>query len=80
VSGIQTGIRGATLNCGEGSVSVAIEDIEPADWAEKVYQADIVSNWEKLHKKSGYHDVKEELSRRGVRQRSKNKSDSHQRR
>jgi 4-oxalocrotonate tautomerase len=44
----------ATLNCGERSVSVAIEDIEPADWAEKVYQADIVSNWEKLHKKPGY--------------------------
>jgi 4-oxalocrotonate tautomerase len=44
----------ATLNCGEESVSVAIEDIEPGDWAEKVYKADIISNWEKLYKKPGY--------------------------
>jgi hypothetical protein len=39
VSGIQTEIRGATLNCGEGSFSVAIEDIEPADWAEVLFVA-----------------------------------------
>jgi 4-oxalocrotonate tautomerase len=44
----------ATLNCGEESVSVAIEDIEPGDWAEKVYKADIIPNWEKLYKKPGY--------------------------
>ena len=44
----------ATLNCGEGSVSVAIEDIQPGDWAEKVYKADIIPNWEKLYKKPGY--------------------------
>jgi 4-oxalocrotonate tautomerase len=44
----------ATLNCGEESVSVAIEDIEPGDWAEKVYRADIVPNREKLYKKPGY--------------------------
>jgi len=42
------------LNCGEESVSVAIEDIEPGDWPEKVYKADIISNWEKLYKKPGY--------------------------
>jgi len=45
----------ATLNCGEESVSVAIEDIEPSDWAEKVYKAEIASNWEKLYKKPGYN-------------------------
>jgi phenylpyruvate tautomerase PptA (4-oxalocrotonate tautomerase family) len=47
----------ATLNCGEESVSVAIEDIEPGDWAEKVYRADIVPNREKLYKKPGYTAV-----------------------
>jgi 4-oxalocrotonate tautomerase len=26
----------AILNCGEGSVSVALEDIKAGDWAEKV--------------------------------------------
>jgi 4-oxalocrotonate tautomerase len=44
----------ATLKCGEESVSVAIEDIERSDWAEKVYKADIIPNWEKLYKKPGY--------------------------
>ena len=42
------------LNYGEESVSVAIEEIEPQDWAEKVYQPDIVNNSEKLYKKPGY--------------------------
>ena len=45
----------ATLNCGEESVSIAIEDIEPSDWAEKVYKPDILSNSEKLYKKPGYN-------------------------
>jgi phenylpyruvate tautomerase PptA (4-oxalocrotonate tautomerase family) len=42
------------LNCGEESVSVAIEDTKPDDWAEKVYKADIVGNWE-LYKRPGYN-------------------------
>ena len=42
------------LNYGEESVSVAIEEVEPQDWAEKVYQPDIVNNSEKLYKKPGY--------------------------
>jgi 4-oxalocrotonate tautomerase len=36
------------LNHGEESVSVAIEEIKPQDWAEKVYKPDIVENPEKL--------------------------------
>ncbi|MEA2176148.1 MAG: 4-oxalocrotonate tautomerase [Blastocatellia bacterium] len=36
------------LNYGEESVSVAIEEVEPQDWAEKVYQPDIVNNSERL--------------------------------
>jgi 4-oxalocrotonate tautomerase len=47
----------ATLNCGEGSVSVAIEDIEPADWAEKVYRRDRLQLGE-APQKIGVHDVK----------------------
>ena len=42
------------LNYGEESVSVAIEEIEPQDWAEKVYQPDIMNNSQKLYKKPGY--------------------------
>jgi 4-oxalocrotonate tautomerase len=42
------------LNYGEESVSVAIEEVEPKDWAEKVYQPDIVNNPGKLYKKPGY--------------------------
>ena len=42
------------LNYGEESVSVAIEEVEPQDWAAKVYQPDIVNNPEKLYKKPGY--------------------------
>jgi 4-oxalocrotonate tautomerase len=42
------------LSYGEESVSVAIEEIKPQDWAEKVYRPDIVDNSEKLYKKPGY--------------------------
>jgi 4-oxalocrotonate tautomerase len=39
---------------GEESVSVAMEEIKPEDWAEKVYKPDIVSQPETLYKKPGY--------------------------
>jgi 4-oxalocrotonate tautomerase len=42
------------LNYGEESVSVAIEEVEQQDWAEKVYQPDIVNHSERLYKKPGY--------------------------
>jgi 4-oxalocrotonate tautomerase len=42
------------LNYGEESVSVSIEEVEPQDWAEKVYRPDIINNSEKLYKKPGY--------------------------
>ncbi|MBV9978924.1 4-oxalocrotonate tautomerase family protein, partial [Bradyrhizobium sp.] len=32
----------STLKSGEESVSVAIEDVEPRDWAEQVYRPDIL--------------------------------------
>jgi len=42
------------LNYGEESVSVAFEEVEPQDWAEKVYKPDIVRNSDRLYKKPGY--------------------------
>jgi 4-oxalocrotonate tautomerase len=45
----------ALMKCGEESVSVAIEEIQPEDWAETVYKPDILGNWEKLYKKPGYN-------------------------
>ena len=42
------------LNYGEESVSVAMEEVEPQDWAEKVYKPDIVNKPEQLYKKPGY--------------------------
>jgi 4-oxalocrotonate tautomerase len=44
----------SVLNYGEESVSVAFEEVEPQDWAEKVYKPDTVNNPEKLYKKPGY--------------------------
>jgi 4-oxalocrotonate tautomerase len=40
--------------CAESGVSVAIEDVEPADWVENVYKPDIRGKWDQLHKKPGY--------------------------
>jgi len=42
------------LNYGEESVSIAMEEIKPQDWAEKVYKPDIVNNPDNLYKKPGY--------------------------
>ena len=42
------------LGYGEESVSVAMEEVEPRDWAEKVYKPDIVSKLDQLYKKPGY--------------------------
>ena len=42
------------LNYEEESVSVTIEEVEPQDWAEKVYRPDIMNNPERLYKKPGY--------------------------
>ena len=42
------------LDYGEESVSVALEEIPAAEWAEKVYRPDIVQGPAKLYKKPGY--------------------------
>jgi 4-oxalocrotonate tautomerase len=42
------------LGYGEESVSIAMEEVEPQDWAEKVYKPDIVNKPEQLYKRPGY--------------------------
>jgi 4-oxalocrotonate tautomerase len=42
------------LKYGEESVSEAIEEVKPQDWAEKVYKPDILDNLVKLYKKPRY--------------------------
>jgi len=44
----------AIAKCEEKSVSVAIEEIEKEDWAEKVYKPDILNNKGSLYKEPGY--------------------------
>lgn len=46
------------LGYGEDAVSVGFEEVAPADWTEKVYQADIVNGPGKLYKEPGYGDLK----------------------
>jgi 4-oxalocrotonate tautomerase len=42
------------LDLGEESVSVALEEVKPGDWAEKVYKSDILNKPERLYKRPGY--------------------------
>ncbi len=42
------------IKCGEESVSVAIQEVKPEDWAEKVYKPDILNTPGKLYRKPGY--------------------------
>lgn len=44
----------STLNYATESVSVGIEEVKAKDWAEKVYQPDILAHPERLYKKPGY--------------------------
>jgi 4-oxalocrotonate tautomerase len=44
-----------TLKCDEKVVSVAVEEIKPEDWAQKVYKPEILENNGKLYKKPGYN-------------------------
>lgn len=48
----------AIMKCGQESVSVAIEEVKPEDWAAKVYKPDILDKPEKLYKKPGYNPFK----------------------
>ncbi len=43
--------------CAEKSVSVAIEEVHPDDWTEKVYKPDILNGAGVLYKEPGYKPV-----------------------
>ena len=45
-----------TLGYGEGAVSVAFEEVAPAEWTPKVYEPDIAGKWATLTKQPGYGD------------------------
>jgi 4-oxalocrotonate tautomerase len=44
----------STLECDEGSVSVAIEDVAKEEWTQKVYVPDIQGNPDHIYKRPGY--------------------------
>ena len=45
----------AIAGCEEKTVSVAIEEVKPEDWPEKVYRPDILNRQETLYRKPGYN-------------------------
>ena len=47
----------AIAKCEEKSVSVAFEEIEKDDWAEKVYKPDILNRKDSLYKEPGYNSI-----------------------
>jgi 4-oxalocrotonate tautomerase len=47
----------STLKLGEDSVSVALEDVEPKDWTERVFKPDILGKPETIYKKPGYNPL-----------------------
>jgi 4-oxalocrotonate tautomerase len=47
----------ASLNYGEEAVSIAVEDISPSDWTDKVYKPDILGKPENIYKKPGYNPL-----------------------
>lgn len=44
----------STLNYGEESVSVGIEEVKPQDWTHQVYNPDILGKRETIYKEPGY--------------------------
>ena len=44
------------LHYGDESVSVAMEEVMPEEWVEKVYRPEIKNKSDKLYKKPGYDE------------------------
>jgi 4-oxalocrotonate tautomerase len=42
------------IGSSDESISVAIEDVAPEDWAGTVYEPDIKAKWDEVYKKPGY--------------------------
>ena len=47
----------SVLNYGEESVSVAMEEVEPDQWMDKVYKPDVLGKAKQIYKKPGYTSV-----------------------
>ena len=47
----------AIAKVGDDAVSVAIEEVTPGYWTEKVYKPDILNSPGKLYKKPGYNPL-----------------------
>jgi 4-oxalocrotonate tautomerase len=45
------------LNCAEKYISVAVEEVLPEDWTEKVYKPEIAPKLDKLYVKPGYNPL-----------------------
>jgi 4-oxalocrotonate tautomerase len=45
----------SVLDYGEDAISVAFEEVERQDWAEKVYRSEIQDKWNTVYKKPGYN-------------------------
>jgi 4-oxalocrotonate tautomerase len=43
-----------SAQCGEAAISVAVEDVESGDWAEKVFGPEIAGETETIYKRPGY--------------------------
>lgn len=43
-----------SVGASESSISVAVEELDPSEWTEKVYDPDIAARPEILYKKPGY--------------------------
>jgi 4-oxalocrotonate tautomerase len=44
----------STLNYGQESVSVGIEEVKPQDWTDQVYKPDILGKRKTIYKEPGY--------------------------
>jgi 4-oxalocrotonate tautomerase len=42
------------LKCDDKAVSISFEEIDPAEWSEKVYKPDILNKKDLLYKEPGY--------------------------
>ena len=47
----------SSLGHGEDAVSVRLEEVNPAEWTEKVYKPDVLNGRGKLYKKPGYNPL-----------------------
>ena len=64
--------------CEEKSVSVAFEEVAPADWAEKVYKPDIIDNKKNLVVTPGYNPFQKKETSAGAAQNAEFKIRSYQ--